>query len=51
MPVAAEEREGATAGQVDGTETAPEVEVKAGEEAPIDPTNPFNEMSGETFAE
>ena len=51
IPVAAEDIEGATAEQVDDTETAPEVEVKAGEEAPIDPTNPFNEMSGETFAE
>lgn len=28
---------------VDDTEKAPEVEVKAGEEAPIDPTNPFND--------
>lgn len=36
---------------IDGTETAPEVEVKAGEEAPIDPTNPFNEVSGETTEE
>lgn len=26
---------------VDDTEAAPEVEVKAGEESPIDPTNPF----------
>ena len=28
---------------VDDTEKAPEVEVKAGEEAPVDPTNPFND--------
>ena len=28
---------------VDDTEKAPEVEVKAGEEAPFDPTNPFND--------
>ena len=27
---------------VDDTEKAPETEVKAGEEAPFDPTNPFN---------
>lgn len=27
---------------VDDTEKAPEIEVKAGEEAPFDPTNPFN---------
>ena len=51
IPVAAEDIEGATAEQVDDTETAPEVEVKAGEEAPIDLTNPFNEISNETFAE
>ena len=30
---------------IDDTEKAPEVEVKAGEETPIDPTNPFNEVS------
>lgn len=47
IPVAAEDIEGATAEQVDDTETAPEVEVKAGEEAPIDPTNPFGEATGE----
>ena len=51
IPVAAEDIEGATAEQVDDTETAPEVEVKAGEEAPIDLTNHFNEISSETFAE
>ena len=51
IPVAAEDIEGATAEQVDDTETAPEVEVKAGDEAPIDLTNPFNEISNETFAE
>ena len=28
---------------VDDTEKAPETEVKAGEEAPFDPTNPFND--------
>lgn len=28
---------------VDDTEKAPEVEVKAGEETPFDPTNPFND--------
>ena len=28
---------------VDDAETAPETEVKAGEEAPFDPTNPFND--------
>ena len=27
---------------VDDTEKAPEIEVKAGEESPFDPTNPFN---------
>jgi len=30
-------------GTVDDTEKAPETEVKAGEEAPFDPTNPFND--------
>lgn len=29
--------------EIDDTEKAPEVEVKAGEEAPFDPTNPFND--------
>lgn len=31
---------------VDDTEKAPETEVKAGEEAPFDPTNPFNDGTG-----
>lgn len=51
IPVAAENIEGAIIEQVDDTETAPEVEVKAGEETPIDPINPFNEMSGTVYAE
>ena len=51
IPVTAEDIEGATAEQVDDTETAPKVEVKAGEEAPIDPINPFDEMSDKTSEE
>ena len=43
IPVAAENIEGTTAEQVDDTETAPEIEVKAGDKAPIDPINPFND--------
>ena len=31
---------------VDDTEKAPETEVKAGEESPFDPTNPFNNGAG-----
>ena len=51
IPIAAENIEGTTVEQVDDTETAPEIEVKAGEEAPIDPTNPFNKISGTAYAE
>ena len=51
IPVAAEDIEGATDEQMDYTEISPEIEVKAGEEAPIDRTNHFNEISGEAFAE
>ena len=51
IPIAAENIEGATVEQVDDTETAPEVEVKAGEESPIDPINPFDEMSDKTSEE
>ena len=51
IPVAAEDIEGATVEQVDDTEAAPEIEVKAGEEAPIDPINSFNEISGAAYTE
>lgn len=37
IPVAAEEIEGATADEVDDTETAPETEYAAGEESPFNP--------------
>ena len=43
IPVTAEETEGMTTTAVDDTDKAPEVEVKVDEEAPIDPTNPFND--------
>lgn len=36
------EVENVTPETVDDTEKAPETEVKAGEESPFDPTNPFN---------
>ena len=36
------EIEAAAPETVDDTEKAPEIEVKAGEESPFDPTNPFN---------
>ncbi len=48
IPVAAEDIEGATAEQIDDTEKAPEVEVKAGEEAFADPANLFGGTSEET---
>ena len=43
IPVTAEETEGMTTTAVDDTDKAPEVQVKVDEEAPIDPTNPFND--------
>lgn len=49
IPVEAENIESVTAEQVDDTEMAPEVEVRAGEEVPSDST--FHRILGEVSAE